>query len=154
MKTNIAGVDLIAIVYAWIQRGCSYFISTCVCTEPSPIKYESKFEDDWGNTNIREIDRPEIIHFLYEYLPLIDKHNKQRQSLLQLEQLWLTKDPWFRLVCSILGQMMRGSTIGNPLVLTCFICCRYLERGQDHPKNDCFLVQRLPHASFQPSAHR
>jgi hypothetical protein len=68
MKMNIAGVDLIAIVYAWSQQGCSYFISTCGCTVPSPIKYESKFEDDWRNTNLREIDRPEIIHFLYEYL--------------------------------------------------------------------------------------
>jgi hypothetical protein len=26
------------------------------------------------------------------------------------------------------SQMMRGSTIGNPLVLTCFICPRYLDR--------------------------
>jgi len=47
--------------------------------------------------------RPDIIHFLYEYAPLIDEHNKARQSVLALEQRWLTKDPWFRSVITLLG---------------------------------------------------
>jgi hypothetical protein len=103
MTTTIAGVKLLAIAYAWSQKGVSYFISTCGSTEPSPIKYESKFEDEWGNNNFREIDRPDIVHFLYEYLPLIDEHNKQRQSLLALEKRWLTKNVWFRILCTIVG---------------------------------------------------
>jgi hypothetical protein len=103
MKTTINSVNLIAIAYAWSQKGVSYFISSCGSTVPSQIKYESKFEDEWGMTNFREIDRPQIVHFLFEYLPLVDEHNKQRQSLLSLEKRWLTKDPWFRLVCTILG---------------------------------------------------
>lgn len=103
MKTTIAEVKLLAIAYAWSQKGVSYFISTCGSTEPSPIKYESKFEDEWGNTGFRELDRPQIVHFLYEYLPLIDEHNKQRQSILALEKRWLTKDPWFRLLCTVVG---------------------------------------------------
>jgi hypothetical protein len=48
MKAKVGGVNLLAIIYAWSQRGCSYFISTCGSTELSPIKYETKFEDDWG----------------------------------------------------------------------------------------------------------
>jgi hypothetical protein len=103
MKTFISDVKVLAIAYAWSQKGVSYFVSTCGSTVPSPFKYESKFEDEWGLTNFKEIERPDIVHMLYEYLPLIDEHNKQRQSLLQLERRWLTKDPWFRLVTTIIG---------------------------------------------------
>ena len=103
MRATIAGVNLMAVAYAWSQKGVSYFISTCGSTDPHEIKYESKFEDEWGNTNYKLIDRPCFAHFLYQYLPLIDEHNKQRQSLLQLEKRWLTKCPWTRLVSSILG---------------------------------------------------
>ena len=42
-------------------------------------------------------------HFLYEYLPLVDEHNKQRQSLLNLERCWLTNDCWFRLLTTVVG---------------------------------------------------
>jgi hypothetical protein len=103
MTATISDVPIVAVAYAWSQKGVSYFVSTCGSTEPSAVKYQSKFEDDWGNTNVREIDRPQLAHFLYEYLPLIDEHNKQRQSLLQLEKKWLTKDPWFRLLCTLVG---------------------------------------------------
>ena len=104
MRATIADVPVIAMAYAWSQKGVSYFVSTCGCTAPSEVKYESKYEDAWGNTAIKLIDRPELCHFLYEFLPLIDEHNKQRQALLALEKRWLTKSPWFRLICTILGQ--------------------------------------------------
>jgi hypothetical protein len=103
MKATISNINIIAVAYAWSQKGVSYFVSTCGSTEPSPIKYQSKFEDEWGNTNSRDIDRPKLAHFLYEYAPLIDEHNKQRQSLLALERIWKTKDPWFRLLTTLLG---------------------------------------------------
>ncbi|KAG7355118.1 hypothetical protein IV203_004474 [Nitzschia inconspicua] len=104
MTTTISGVPLIAVAYAWSQNRVSYFISTCGSTEVSPIKYESKFEDAWGNTSFKLINRPKLAHFLYEYLPLIDEHNKQRQNILALEKVWLTKDVWFRNVTTLLGQ--------------------------------------------------
>jgi hypothetical protein len=103
MRTTIAGVPLIARAYGWSQRGVSYFISTCGSTKPCPKKYISHFEDDWGNPGSKEIDRPQLAHFLNEYLPLIDEHNKQRQSILALKKCWPTKDPWFRLLCTITG---------------------------------------------------
>jgi hypothetical protein len=103
MTATISGVMVHAIAYAWSQKGVSYFVSTCGDTEPSTIKYETKFEDEWGNTMSREIDRPNICHFLYQYLPLIDEHNKQRQNLLQLEKRWHTQDVWFRLVTTLEG---------------------------------------------------
>ena len=89
--------------YAWSKRGTSFFVSTCGRTVASPYKYLSHFEDGYGNTAWKEIDRPEIAHFLYEFLPLLDEHNKQRQNLLGLERCWLTKDIWFRLVTTLLG---------------------------------------------------
>jgi hypothetical protein len=103
MTATIDGVDIIALAYAWSQKGVSYFVSTCGSTEISPIKYEYKFEDEWGNTEYKELNRPMLAHFLYEYLPLIDEHNKQRQAILSLETRWLTKCPWIHLLCTILG---------------------------------------------------
>ena len=103
MKTVIAEVPMFAIAYAWSQSGVSYFLSTCGTTNPSPHKYETSFEDDFGVTQYRQVERPCISHFLYDFLPLIDEHNKQRQSILGLERCWLTKDCWFRLVTTVVG---------------------------------------------------
>jgi len=102
-RAEVAGVKLLAMAYAWSQRGVLYFLSTCGKTMPHPVKYLSHFEDNYGNVAYKEIDRPHIAHFLYDYLPLIDEHNKQRQSLLNLERCWLTKNCWFRLLTTIIG---------------------------------------------------
>lgn len=51
MKTSIADFNLIAISYAWSQKDVSYFISSCGLTDASPIRYKSKFDNEWGNTN-------------------------------------------------------------------------------------------------------
>jgi hypothetical protein len=40
---------------------------------------------------------------VYDYLPLLDEHNKQRQSLLHLEKNWPTKKFWFSLLMTLLG---------------------------------------------------
>jgi hypothetical protein len=102
-RATIAGVKVFALAYAWSQRGISYFFSTCGRTDPHPIKYKSNFEDDFGVIMFKELNRPHIAHFLYDYLPLIDEHNKQRQNLLNLERIWKTNNCWMRLVTTILG---------------------------------------------------
>ena len=102
-RTEIGGVKLFAIAYAWSQRGVSYFLSTCGRTDPHAQKYRSNFEDNFGVVTFKELSRPHIAHFLYDYLPLIDEHNKQRQSILNLERCWLTNDCWMRLVTTIVG---------------------------------------------------
>jgi hypothetical protein len=103
MKTEIAGVRLIAIAYAWSQWGVSYILSTCGSTEPSDKLYTSYFEDKFGNVGSKQILRPKISHLLYEYLPLVDEHNKQRQKLLALEKKWPTMDCWFHLLTTLIG---------------------------------------------------
>ena len=40
---------------------------------------------------------------LYDFLPLIDEHNKQRQNILNLERCWPTRNVWFRLIVTIVG---------------------------------------------------
>ena len=103
MHTTISDVRIMVVAYAWSQRGVTYLVSTCGSTAVHPQKYETSFEDDFGNVRVKEVNRPWVAHFLYEYLPLIDEHNKQRQSLLNLERCWLTKNCWFRLLTTIVG---------------------------------------------------
>jgi len=75
-------VELIAMAYAWSQRGISYTLSTCGSTRPAEKMYQSYFEDDYGNMGSKEKSHPELAHLLYDYLSLIDEHNKQRQKIL------------------------------------------------------------------------
>jgi hypothetical protein len=89
-EATVSGVRLIAVAYAWSQRGVSYILSTCGSTEPAEKMYMSYFEDDYGNVGSKEISRPKLAHLLYDYLPLIDEHNKQRQKILGLERKWPT----------------------------------------------------------------
>ena len=102
-KTTIVGVNLIAIAYGWSKSGVSYVLSTIGNTVPSAVLYKSKFMDEFGAVSFNEINRPELVHFLFENLPLLDEHNKQRQSLLALERSWPTRSCWFRLLTTLLG---------------------------------------------------
>jgi hypothetical protein len=103
MSATIFEVKLIAMAYAWTQRGVLYILSTCGSTEPSDKLYMSYFEDDFRNVGSKEISRPKLAHLIYDYLPLIDKHNKQRQKILGLERKWPTRNCWFRLLRTLMG---------------------------------------------------
>jgi len=69
------------------ERGVLFF-NACGKTVPLQFKCESKCEDEWGNTTLKEIPRPDIVHFFYECVPLIDEHNKAQQSVIALEKQW------------------------------------------------------------------
>jgi len=94
-RAMISGVKLFAMAFAWSQKGVSYIVLTCGSTEPHPTKYVSRFEDEWGCASSKEIDQPWISHMLHKFLPLINEHNKQQQSLLNLECCWPTTNCWF-----------------------------------------------------------
>lgn len=102
MSTEVAGVKLLAIAYAWSSRGTSFFITTFGSTEEGDTMYTSNFEDEYGAVGCVEIPRPSICSFVYEMLPVIDEHNRQRQHFLDMAGTWPTKDCWFR----ILGEMV------------------------------------------------
>jgi hypothetical protein len=52
---------------------------------------------------LKELARPTVAHVVYEFLPLIDEHNKARQAILALEKVWLTKSGFFRVITTLLG---------------------------------------------------
>ena len=103
MKTTISGIDLFLMAYGWSQKGIAFMISTCGTTVRHTVDYRSKFPDGFGNTDSRSYPRPSIAHFLYEFLPLIDEHNKARQNLLALELKWPTRCCWFCLMTTFIG---------------------------------------------------
>jgi hypothetical protein len=94
---------MMAMAYAWSQKVISYFLSTCGSTEVSSVLYRSTFEDEFGNVNYKFLPRPEIAHFTFEYLPLIDEQNKQRRAVLGLERKWPTQCFWTRLIATLIG---------------------------------------------------
>jgi len=103
MITAISGVKVVAMAYAWSQIGISYILSTYGSTEPSDKLYMSYFEDDFRNVSSKEVSRLKLAHLIYDYLPLINEHNKQRQKILGLERKWPTRSCWFRLLTTLLG---------------------------------------------------
>jgi len=103
MKTNIDGCNLFVMAYAWSQKGIAYIVSTCGTTVTHEVNYYSKFENEYGNVEVKELTRPAIAHMLYEFLPLIDEHNRQRQGILALERKWPTKNCWMRIITTLIG---------------------------------------------------
>ena len=103
MKTVISDVPLFIMVYAWSHQGLSYMVTTCGTTVRHVTDYTSKFEDGYGNTSSKQLPRPAVAHLLYDFLPLIDEHNKTRQNALALERKWPTKNCWFRLITTFVG---------------------------------------------------
>jgi hypothetical protein len=96
-------VTLIAVCYAWSHSSTTYFLSTCGSTNPAKTSYTTHFEDEFGTVGVNHIPQPSIKEWFYDFLPLIDEHNKHRQSLLQLEKKWPTKSCWFCLLTTLVG---------------------------------------------------
>jgi hypothetical protein len=101
-QTTIVDVKVFSCLYG-VKGGVSYFLSMCEKKTPAheEVKYMSHFEDGFGNVvHIKAINQPEV----HEYLPPIDKHNKQYHNLLNLEWCcWCTKDPLMLLFTTTLG---------------------------------------------------
>jgi len=100
---ELSGVKLLAIGFAWSQSSISYFLSKCGSTNPAANSYMTHFEDEFGTICTWSIPQPSILEWVYDYLPLIDEHNKQRQNLLHLKKKWPTKNCWFHLLTTLVG---------------------------------------------------
>ena len=60
--------------------------------------------DEYGNVYDKCVEWPEAAHTYFTHAGAIDKHNRNCQGTLSLEQKWLTKNPWFiRLATTLLG---------------------------------------------------
>jgi len=64
----------------------------------------SHFENEYGQVDYKDLPRPKLAEMLYDLLPLIDEHNRMRQDRLALERCWPTKNCWFHLITTLLGQ--------------------------------------------------
>ena len=70
-------------------------------TTQSNTLYRSQLKGEFGGVGRKDIPQPELADFLYQYLPLIDEHDKQHQSILNLKQCWPTRNPWFALLTTL-----------------------------------------------------
>jgi hypothetical protein len=129
LTTTIAGIKMMAMAYAWSQKGISYFLLTCGSTEVSSVLYRSALEDEFGNVDYKFLPRPQIAHFTFEYIPLIDEHNKQRQAVLGLERKWPTHCCWTRLIVTLIGM--------------CVVDMQRLYRSEKKPRNRIMCGQIL-----------
>ena len=120
VQANVGGVELYVIAYAWSSNGVAYMVSSCGETVRHEQSYISWFEDEYGNVQERELPCPAQAHMLYEFLPLIDEHNKAQQNFLALEKCWMTKSSWnqslrhslvWQLWMFSIGIIIRGMTI-------------------------------------------
>lgn len=127
MTTTIAGVEILATIHGWSQTGRTLLISTAGSSATSEYPYTSHFEDEFGRLVEKEIPRPKVAHFYYQYNYGIDEHNRQRQGALRLEKTWPTKDIWIRTLTSTVGmavvdmhrlmKMQNGTRYGNMTIL-------------------------------------
>ena len=103
MNANFIRVDVFVMAYAWSSKGVAYMVSSCGKTVTHKDAYVSIYEDEIGNVMEKELPQPTISHMLYEFLLLIDEHNKTCQNALTLEKCWLTKNCWVRILTTFLG---------------------------------------------------
>ncbi|MGH7973928.1 MAG: hypothetical protein ACREBR_00280 [bacterium] len=98
------GVPLVAIGYKYNSKTVLHFVMTEDAGSTALGKcYEMKYPDLHGNVCVRHVERPAVISNFFRDSNVIDTHNHARQSELALEKKWATQDPYFRLLCTIIG---------------------------------------------------
>ena len=102
MTATMSNVKVMAIAYAWSSKGVSLWISTVGHTG-NPTMYLSHYQNEYNETEVKEIPRPDILTHAYGQLPIIDEVNRQRQEMLDICGSFPTKDPWFRLMTGLAG---------------------------------------------------
>ena len=97
---------IIAVGYKYNQRKVLYFIMTSGAGSLQDGQpYLSKFTDEYGNTVIKEVRRPQVISQYFARANKIDAINGMRQHELALEDQWVTQDCWFRLFTTMAGMV-------------------------------------------------
>jgi hypothetical protein len=88
---------------AFIFSAC-FFLGTYDAGSTHPgDPYRAKWPDEFGNLKQRDIVRPDCVGKYFSKSNIIDVGNQLRQNELQLERLWRTKNPWFRIDCTLVG---------------------------------------------------
>ena len=99
-----SSVKLIAVGYKYNAKKVLCFVFTANCAPTLPGEpYTARFPDTHGNVVHRAVPRPQVISEYFSMSNVIDAHNHARQHELGLEELWVTKDCWFRIDTSFIG---------------------------------------------------
>ena len=99
-------LGLIAIGYKYNNNKVLHFIMTkdAGSTVPGPV-YQVRYNDKFGNTQTRDVLRPQVVSEYFQVANIIDVANQMRQEELGLEELWETRNCWFRLDTTIIGMV-------------------------------------------------
>ena len=98
------GTKLIAIGYHYSSKTSLFFVMSENAGSTTPGEpYEMKFQDEFGNIQIRRVDRPDVLSKFFRDSNSVDKHNQGRQHYLALEKHWHTTDCYFRLCTTMVG---------------------------------------------------
>ena len=112
----VTGVKLVAVGYKYNTRKVLLFVMTKDAGHTQPgAPYIARFTDVFGNIKQRRVERPDCISKYFRHANAIDRHNHIRQGLLRLEELWLTKNRWFRIVTTVFGMT----------VVDCYLALRF-----------------------------
>jgi hypothetical protein len=83
------------------EVNCFLYFDSWNYTAPALESYSTNFDDEYGNTCTKLIRRPEIVDFIYWFLPVIDNHNKVaniywdwRKNGLQKTAGFACSQPW------------------------------------------------------------
>lgn len=102
-KDTAGGCDLAAVV--WVDRERRYFIASAGCTlEGDPI-YRDRWRRVGDSSQIVQTETkiPQIAETYYKAASMIDRHNRCRQSDLNLEKKFMVNDWSMRVNTSLLG---------------------------------------------------
>ena len=102
MTATTSGVKVMAIACAWSSKGVSLWIST-IGNTGNPSMHLSHYQNEYNETEAKQIPRPDILTHAYGQLPIIDELNRQRQNMLDICGSFPTQDPYFRLMTGLTG---------------------------------------------------
>ena len=102
--TTSTGVRLLAIGYKYNKKKVLCFISTADGGHTEPGEpYKAKWIGENGEKFTKNVPRPDIVARYFVNSNTIDKHNHARQGILGLEEQWVTTNPFFRFITSMIG---------------------------------------------------
>ena len=128
--TTPEGVKLFAVGYKYCKKKCLCFLFTegASWTEQGE-PYKARFQDNNGNSMIRDVLRPACCSHYFKISNVIDVHNQQRQKELRLEKMWVTQDGFFRLITTIFGIC----------VVDCWFAYKH-HLAENHRHKNCDLI--------------
>ena len=100
-------VDLLSIGYKYNSSAVLTFIVTkgagsTVASRP----YKARFPDVYGNVHACNVPRPEVLNKYFNHCNAVDGHNQLRQGHLALKKCWVTVDPFFRILSTLVGMQV------------------------------------------------